>query len=96
MVVFLLCFILDIVLLNVKDGKLVYKFCGYKNINGELNIDNLFLLLKNIENEYFKIFRWIYIGEGNKIDKIGIVRNVLSFFIVNDNIVIEDNVFIFI
>jgi len=59
-----------------------------------LNIDNSFSLLKNTENEYFKIFRWIYIGEGNKTDKIGIARNVLSLFIANDNIAIEDNVFI--
>lgn len=92
--VFSLCSILDIVSLNAKDGKLVYKLCGYKNINGELNIDNSFSLLKNTENEYFKIFRWIYIGEGNKTDKIGIARNVLSLFIANDNIAIEDNVFI--
>ena len=51
--VFSLCSILDIVSLNAKDGKLVYKLCGYKNINGELNIDNSFSLLKNTENEYF-------------------------------------------
>lgn len=92
--IFSLCSIFDIVSLNAKDGILMYKLCGYKNINGSLDISNSLEMLKRTEPEYFKIFKWIYVGEGNRTDKIGIARNVLSLFITNESVVIEDNVFV--
>lgn len=92
--IFSLCSIFDIVSLNAKEEKLVYKLCGYKNINSELNITQNFNDLKNVENEYFKLFKWIYISDGNRTDKVGIVRNVLSLFITDENIIIQENVFL--
>lgn len=92
--IFSLCSIFDIVSLNARDGTLTYKLCGYKNINGNLNINDSLVRLESVESEYYKIFKWIYVGEGNRTDKVGIARNVLSLFITNESIIIDDNAFV--
>lgn len=89
-VVFSLCTLFDITSLD--NNILKFKLCGYKNVSGVLNLENTIDISQETRQEYYKIFKWVYVGEGNKADKIGIVRNILSLFILNDNINIQENV----
>ncbi len=88
-----ICTLFDITSICEEDC-LKYKLCGYKNIAGKLNIEMYSIELAKTESEYYKLFKWVYVGEGNKSDKIGIVRNILSLFIANNSIEIQENVFL--
>jgi hypothetical protein len=91
---FSLCTLFDITTISENGEKLKFKLCGYKNICGIFCLNQHSENLIQTESEYYKLFRWVYIGEGNKSDKIGIVRNILSLFINSNNINIQENVFV--
>lgn len=88
-----LCTLFDITSI-CEDDCLKYKLCGYKNVSGKMDIEIYSIELAKTELEYYKLFKWVYVGEGNKSDKIGIVRNILSLFITNNSIGIQENVFL--
>ncbi len=93
-VVFSLCTLFDITSLNESGSVLNFKLCGYKNVTGQFELNKAAAISVHTELEYYNIFKWIYVGEGNKSDKISIARNILSLFVTNANVNIEENVFL--
>lgn len=86
--VFILIYIFDRSEIN-KDN-VVLKISGFKTL--EFNLD-----FKTFDTSslpiYEKIFQWIY-SEKNKVeDKIGIVRNILSIYLKEGSILIDQNTF---
>lgn len=76
---------------SIKNNKLEYKLNGYKSFEDSIKIDNAFL---GCANTYFEIFDWIYSSDGNTTDKIGLVRNILSIYLVNDITQLDKNILI--
>ncbi len=73
----------------VKDN-VNLKISGYKTLEFNLDFKSLDISSLSI---YDKIFQWIY-SEKNKIeDKIGIARNILSIYLKDDNVLIDNNAF---
>lgn len=90
---FSICALFDIVSLDVSTNKLQYKLIGYKNIQGEIDITQSKDKLVDVEEQYYKLFKWVYIDKGNIPDKIGIVRNILSLSISDSDLTITENVY---
>lgn len=85
---FILIYIFDRSELVKNEIKL--KISGFKTI--EYSIDFKQLDISSL-NTYEKIYQWIY-SEKNKVeDKIGIARNILSVYLKDTNILIEENTF---
>ena len=85
---FILIYIFDSSEITKNEIKL--KISGFKTI--EYNIDFKKLKINSL-NTYVKIFQWIY-SEKNKVeDKIGITRNILSIYLKDENIQIDDSTF---
>ena len=61
-------------ILSIDKNSVSYSINGYRTIGGPIDLDKID---KEITDEYYKIYQWCY-GDGNIIDKIGIIRNVLS------------------
>ena len=68
---------------SITENKLYYKINGYRTFEGILNIDELEI---NSADNYIQIFKWIYSTEGNISDKIGLVRNILTIYLKENNI----------
>jgi len=86
--VFILIYICDRSEIN-KD-QVTLKISGFKTL--EFNLDFKTLDISSVPI-YEKIFEWVY-SEKNKIeDKIGIARNILSIYLKDNNILIDDNTF---
>lgn len=62
------------------EDKLSYKISGYKTVICEEEDQNKIMQASNL---LYKIFSWAYEG-GNSVDKLGLVRNVLSIHLDND------------
>jgi hypothetical protein len=56
------------------QNNISYKLNGYKTINWQINHSDVDI---SSFDEYYKIYQWTYDG-GNIVDKIGLVRNILS------------------
>lgn len=86
--VFLLIYIFD--KSEIEKDNINLKISGYKTL--EYNLDFKSIDFTSI-SVYEKIFNWIY-SETNKIeDKIGITRNILSIYLKDDNVLIDNNAF---
>lgn len=86
--IFILVYICDSSEIIQNEVKL--KISGFKTIEYTLNFDELDTSSLGV---YAKIFDWIY-SEKNKVeDKIGIARNILSIYLKNESILIEENTF---
>lgn len=70
-----------------KDGTFLYKISGYKSISEKIS---LFSHDKDMCSILYKIYDWSYEG-GNCSDKIGLVRNVLSIHLDDNNKIKIDN-----
>lgn len=86
--IFILIYIFDKSEISKNEIKL--KISGFKTIEYDLIFDEL---ETNSIEIYEKIFVWIY-SEKNKIeDKIGIARNILSIYLKDENITINENTY---
>lgn len=47
----------------------------------------------NSVSEYKKIYEWVYSDKGKIEDKLGIVRNILSFYLKQDDIELDNRIF---
>ncbi|WP_329804588.1 hypothetical protein [Flavobacterium facile] len=73
-----------------KKNNINLKISGFKTLEFEFGFDKLKTDSLQI---YEKVFNWIY-SEKNKIeDKIGIARNILSIYLKENNIEINENTF---
>lgn len=86
--VFILFFLFDIS--EIKDNEIFIKLKGYKTYEYKLDFSSLNL---NSVNEYKKIYEWVYSDKGKIEDKLGIARNILSFYLKQDNIELDNRVF---
>lgn len=75
---------------EINGNNLTLKITGHKSFKYILDIKKVEV---NSITEYSKIFKWVY-SEPNKIeDKLGLARNILTVYLKDDSISIEDNVF---
>lgn len=67
------------------DGEnLEYKIVGYKNIEEEINLTEIFNIFDYSNNVLYKIFNWVYLSsDQNTYERIGIARNILSLYVKN-------------
>lgn len=86
--VFILFFLFDIS--EIKDNEIFIKLKGYKTYEYKLDFSSLNL---NSVNEYKKIYEWVYSDKGKIEDKLGIARNILSFYLKQDDIELDNRVF---
>lgn len=70
-----------------------FRLNGYKLIEGNLLLDDLKGIQEDDIKEYSKIFYWIYKGDSNVCDKLGIAQNILSMYITDDSLRLSKNVF---
>lgn len=74
----------------IQKNNIQLKISGYKTLVYDLNFNNLKL---DSLDWYSKIFEWVY-SEKNKIeDKIGIVRNILSIYLNENDFSITNNTY---
>jgi hypothetical protein len=86
--VFILIYIFD--RSEIVKDTLKLKISGYKTLEYNLTFKNLNIDSLSI---YEKIFEWIYSEKSKVEDKIGITRNILSIYLKEDEIVIDENTF---
>ncbi|MEK8162700.1 hypothetical protein [Morganella morganii] len=82
LVVFSLVYLSDYSDLNLNKNEIIYKFKGYRLINGAIDISNI---ENNSEYVIFDIYSWVY-TDGNFIDKLGLARNIISLYIKGNDI----------
>jgi len=80
--------IFDITLFQKDD--FYYKLNGYKVFEGRINFDTFFL---HSQQTYNNIISWIYSESGNISDKIGLTRNILSIYLRDESLEIEENAY---
>lgn len=86
--IFILFFLFDIS--EIKDNEIFIKLKGYKTYEYKLDFSSLNL---NSVSEYKKIYEWVYSDKGKIEDKLGIVRNILSFYLKQDDIELDNRIF---
>lgn len=86
--VFILIYIFD--RSEIVEDTLKLKISGYKTLEYNLTFKNLNIDSLSI---YEKIFQWIYSEKSKVEDKIGITRNILSIYLKDDGILIDENTF---
>ncbi|RIV68955.1 hypothetical protein [Flagellimonas aequoris] len=85
--VFLIVYIFDST--EISDNSMKIKISGFKTFRYSLNFSSLDISSLKI---YQRIYDWIY-SEKNKIeDKLGIARNILSMYLVDKDLNIENDV----
>ena len=75
---------------TIKDNILHYKLYGYKTVENEIPIKNLPIKSRDT---YIKIFKWIYLGTVNISDRIGLSRNIISIYLQDNLLNIQDNAY---
>lgn len=86
--IFSITSIFDITSLN--DKNIFFKLNGYKTIEGQFNIDTESTKSRKI---YVKLFSWIYSEPTNSSDKIGLARNILSIYLKDNSLNIDESVY---
>lgn len=83
----IICFISDIS--SIKDGKLDFKIKGFKAIQETLDITEL----ERVDHKTLrKMYIWLIAG-GSIVDKVGLIRNILSVHIDKSITEISDSVY---
>lgn len=80
-------FLFDIV--NIEENNIDFKLNGYKTIFKNFKLSSIDI---SSFDYYFKIYEWVYQG-GSIIDKIGLVRNIISLNVDQDNLKIPETTF---
>lgn len=77
-----------------QNNAIVLKLDGYKSVKFNINLSDLEVINKlgALFPVYSQIFNWIYQGDGNAIDKLGIVRSVLSKELSTNNLNVDNHV----
>lgn len=78
---------------KLENNTLYFKIIGYKTIEHELNLEEVFSsddFILNI-NTYYEIYKWIYKNE-NVEEKIEIARNLISLYINSDTLKIDKSI----
>jgi len=75
---------------SFSDRELSYKLIGYKSFEGIITYEDLKITSLEV---YFKIFKWIYLNDGIPNDKLGLTRNILSLYLKDSTLEIQDNVY---
>lgn len=76
---------------EIIDDEIVLKISGNKTFEFKINfkdLDNVKLL-----PNYFQIFEWIYSEQAKIEDKIGLARNIITSYLKDNSIEIQDSVF---
>lgn len=79
--IFAIIFICDLTKIK-DDNNILYSIYGYKIIKNEINYSKKYMFE---ENQHYKIYYWLY-KEGNLSDKSGLVRNIISLHVKDNNI----------
>lgn len=72
---------------SINNSSLHYKLNGYKVIQGSLEINNSLI---NCYKIYYDISEWCYSSKSNITDKIGLIRNILTIHIKDNDILKVD------
>lgn len=86
--VFILIFLYDIS--EIKDDTVILKIKGGKTFDFIISFKNL--SLKSF-CEYKKIYDWVYSEKQKTEDKLGIARNIISFYLNANSVDLDDRVF---
>ncbi|MCW3170848.1 hypothetical protein OMO38_20165 [Chryseobacterium sp. 09-1422] len=86
--VYILIYLFDVS--EIKDDEIYLKIKGSKTF--EYNIKFQDLNLSSLQ-EYKKIYEWTYTEKEKVEDKLGIVRNILGFYITKDSLEIDTRAF---
>lgn len=69
---------------KIDGDNLEYKIVGYKNIEEEINLTEVFKIFDYSNNVLYEIFNWVYVSsDQNTYERIGIARNILSLYVKN-------------
>ncbi|ATA89581.1 hypothetical protein CGC58_07465 [Capnocytophaga stomatis] len=86
--IYLLIFLFDTS--EIKDNNVILKLKGHKV--HDFNLDFSMLNVSNLE-EYKKIYNWVYSEKDKVEDKLGIARNIIAFYLKDNDISLDNRVF---
>lgn len=75
---------------EITKNKIDLSISGYKTMKYSLDFKSID---KSVLIHYYTIYNWIYSESNNTEDKIGISRNILTSYLKEDSIKIDDSVF---
>lgn len=87
--VFILIYLFDFS--EILGNKILLKITGHKTFEYSLNFQDLNL---NYRKEYSKIYKWVYSQQTKIEDKLGIARNILTVYLNEKTIAIDDKAFL--